>query len=540
MSPILAGIGTLVLGLSLVPAASSGPLPGSGLVSRRVPGAIQPEWRHADFSRFQPRAVIKVRGQGAKAENTWLVPAAGERSDTDFWLLRYPNWTPAVLNSVGKPAPLTYDPQLKGRYDIILNMRAVDPVSAIGIRFADEEAVDVVRTAETTKALHYDQDVPWRTDQVLDDRSLVIETVGERVYLQGITFVPSNEGVQTRRVATDHVTVARRKGRHFAFPGITRLPGGQLAVVYRDGVAHVCPFGQIALVRSGDNGRTWGPPETVVDTPSDERDPSIHTLPDGNTLVTFNTWNSWMSTPSLKEKYAEQSARIGRDGFNTYTGRLLVLSSDGGKTWGERRSLPAFSPHGPVVLPSGELFYISSRTVKPRRLIQLWQNSPEAETWTRWAVVAESEWEPSTDQRVPVFGEPHLAALPNGTWLASLRVNSDGYVRQCRSTDGGRTWTKPKRLGVRGFPQHVLPLRDGRLLMTYGYRYQPYGVRAVLSRDNGVTWDLADEIILRMGAPSWDLGYPVSLELDDGLVLTVYYTNDASGDCFIEGAFYRP
>jgi len=76
--------------------------------------------------------------------------------------------------------------------------------------------------------------------------------------------------------------------------------------------------------------------------------------------------------------------------------------------------------------------------------------------------------------------------------------------------------------------------------MTYGYRYKPYGIRAVLSRDNGRTWDLADEIILQLGAPSWDLGYPVSIELSEELVLTVYYTNDATGDCYIEGAFYRP
>jgi len=102
---------------------------------------------------------------------------------------------------------------------------------------------------------------------VLDDRKLVIGTVGERVYLQGIAFVPAGRGMETRRVATDHVTVARQEGRHFAFPGITRLPNGELAVVYRDGVAHVCPFGRIAMVRSADNGHTWGAPEAVADSP---------------------------------------------------------------------------------------------------------------------------------------------------------------------------------------------------------------------------------------------------------------------------------
>jgi len=40
--------------------------------------------------------------------------------------------------------------------------------------------------------------------------------------------------------------------------------------------------------------------------------------------------------------------------------------------------------------------------------------------------------------------------------------------------------------------------------------------------------------------PGRDLGYPVSIELDDARVLTVYYHVQDDGLCFIEGAFYRP
>jgi hypothetical protein len=65
-------------------------------------------------------------------------------------------------------------------------------------------------------------------------------------------------------------------------------------------------------------------------------------------------------------------------------------------------------------------------------------------------------------------------------------------------------------------------LADGRVLCTYGYRRPPYGQRACISRD-GITWDPGNEILLRGDAPNHDLGYPASLEIERGIVLTVYY-----------------
>ena len=49
----------------------------------------------------------------------------------------------------------------------------------------------------------------------------------------------------------------------------------------------------------------------------------------------------------------------------------------------------------------------------------------------------------------------------------------------------------------------------------------PYGQRARISRDDGATW--SDEIILRDDGPDGDLGYPCSVELPGGDILTVYY-----------------
>ena len=60
--------------------------------------------------------------------------------------------------------------------------------------------------------------------------------------------------------------------------------------------------------------------------------------------------------------------------------------------------------------------------------------------------------------------------------------------------------------------------------MIYAWRQSPpYGIRGMISRDEGQTW--SDEFIIRDDGASPDLGYPVALEREDGAILTVYYHN---------------
>jgi hypothetical protein len=73
----------------------------------------------------------------------------------------------------------------------------------------------------------------------------------------------------------------------------------------------------------------------------------------------------------------------------------------------------------------------------------------------------------------------------------------------------------------------MLRLRDGRLAVTYGYRAEPYGIRARVSADAGQSWGA--EIILRADGASWDLGYPRSVQRADGRIVTVYYFHAAAG-----------
>jgi hypothetical protein len=82
-------------------------------------------------------------------------------------------------------------------------------------------------------------------------------------------------------------------------------------------------------------------------------------------------------------------------------------------------------------------------------------------------------------------------------------------------------------------------LKEGRLVLTYGYRRPPFGIRARISDDDGRTW--TPEFVLRDDGGSWDLGYPRTLMRPDGLLVTVYYFNTGSkSERFVAATIWDP
>lgn len=95
------------------------------------------------------------------------------------------------------------------------------------------------------------------------------------------------------------------------------------------------------------------------------------------------------------------------------------------------------------------------------------------------------------------------------------------------SPDDGRTWYKlaEPTIETHGNPPHMIWLKDGRIALVYGFREEPYGIRARISADRGVTW--GEEIHLRDDGASWDLGYPRTVQRADGKCVTAYYFHDS-------------
>lgn len=126
---------------------------------------------------------------------------------------------------------------------------------------------------------------------------------------------------------------------------------------------------------------------------------------------------------------------------------------------------------------------------------------------------------------------PSTIRLPDRTLLSAVRVHEgtgnriDLYV----SRDDGSTWTRQGEVAetgaFNGNPPSLVRLRDTRLCVTYGYRSEPYSIRARISNDNGKTW--GDVLTLRDGGAAMDVGYTRTVQRPDGKLVTVYYFNDA-------------
>ena len=332
----------------------------------------------------------------------------------------------------------------------------------------------------------------------------------------------------------EHFTVCAVRNRHLAFPGFAVLPSGDWAAVFREGEAHVCPYGRICIVYSKDQGRHWSAPICIADSASDLRDPSIHALSDGRILVTHGGWNSWMHFGGTKNRYPSETEYIKQAGPQNFGNAFCYLfSSDNGESW-TKTKIRSFAPHGPCCA-NGRFYQPRIIMRDGRRVVQMLIGNADATEWKGPYTIADIPYNQPLD-----FQEPHTACLPDGTLITALREPNFGYMYTSSSTDDGVTWSEPVKTPVRGFPIHLLPLKDGRLLATYGYRYYPFGVRACLSHDGGRAWDIKNELVIQNNGMDVDLGYPVSMQLQDGSLVTVYYHQTSERPtCFIEGARWR-
>lgn len=102
------------------------------------------------------------------------------------------------------------------------------------------------------------------------------------------------------------------------------------------------------------------------------------------------------------------------------------------------------------------------------------------------------------------------------------------WIDLYESTDNGASFhhlAQPvPKAGSGGNPPALIRLQDGRLCLTYGYRAAPFAIYARLSDNNGKSW--SEVIPLREGGACSDLGYPRTLQRQDGTLVTTYYFND--------------
>lgn len=307
------------------------------------------------------------------------------------------------------------------------------------------------------------------------------------------------------------------------WPTIARRKNGQLLVVCSGGrESHVCPFGRVELMRSDDGGETWGWPCVVMDCEIDDRDAGVLETAQGTLLITSFTslaYERRLSPDRPRWQAAHNRLSAEQRQKLVEIREWMIRSTDEGLTWSGRFDSVVNSPHGPTQLADGRLLYAGKemRTGSNGR-IGVSESTDDGATWNWLAEIPTREGDTHRD-----YHELHAVETADGRIIAQIRNHNDQHrheTLQCESADGGRTWTAPASIGVWGYPSHLLRLRDDRLLMTYGHRRSPRGNQARISEDHGRTWS---EPMILSGDGTGDLGYPSTVELDDGTLVSVWY-----------------
>lgn len=303
------------------------------------------------------------------------------------------------------------------------------------------------------------------------------------------------------------------------FPVVATVTGTDVVILWRAGAGHMGVAGRLEAVRS-DDGETWSEPVAVADGKWDDRNPAVGVTAGGVIVVAYH----------VNGCYGDAGQ------YDPQLGRLrtrLTRSRDGGRTWEDAYPLSltdfdGLSPYGQMLtVDDGSLLmpiYGSTEWKKDRKAKSssfLLRSADEGLTWGLHSRVGEG------------INESAFLPLPGGEMLAVVRSGvTDAHLLRTHA-DAAMKWTAPTDITApHEHPACLTALSDGTVLLAYGHRMKPFGVRGRISRDNGRSWLGDVEIIFSDAADNWDCGYPSAVRLADGRVVTAFYATPGEADAW--------
>lgn len=353
----------------------------------------------------------------------------------------------------------------------------------------------------------------------------------------------------------EHTVIYENGFRHLHPADIIRLKNGDLLIMTREASEHYASDGDIVMLRSKDGGKTWGDRQVIGAESSDERQGCAVQMNDGTIVmgVYYNdlynvdgTYGAYFNWKTQKEEARKT------DPGKRYLGAYIITSDDNGYTWSkpqylDTKDMPFKNLEGPtdapLELPDGSILmgviaYSPNGQAGNKASVML-RSEDKGKTWKYISTMADDP-----EDKLGGFMEPGIVRTKTGRIVTVMRNHGQDHAMYATySDDDGKTWAPVQKTSMIGHPADLIQLSDGRVMVTYGIRTGPHakpgGIRACFSSDNGKTWDISAETQLRNDFLNWDTGYPESVELPDGQVLTVYYYN-LFGKYFLGGTFWKP
>lgn len=286
-------------------------------------------------------------------------------------------------------------------------------------------------------------------------------------------------------------------------PGIEIAPNGRLWAAFYSGGDTEGPDNFVALVTSGDDGKTWSDIRYVVDPDGLVRayDPCLWHDPAGN------LWLFWAQS------------------YSYYDGRCGVWASicpDSGSESPEwsapRRIADGIMMNKPTVLESGDWLLPTAvwacndsalNSLPEERFSNVYRSADSGATFEKLG---------TADVPNRHFDEHMIVERRDGSlWML---VRAFYGIGESESTDGGRTWS-PGRQSPLGGPSSrffIRRLQSGRLLLVNHYEFRGRShLTALLSDDDGRTWPA--RLLLD---PRPDVSYPDGAQGADGRIYVIY------------------
>ena len=281
---------------------------------------------------------------------------------------------------------------------------------------------------------------------------------------------------------------------------------------------------RMKIYHSGNNGDTWTRRETHGAALLG-KEPALQVLQDGTLLLItshphgFRVHRSedggttWSVTP-IGNAWEDEDAHWEPGGYDTV--RNVLEEEDGSLL------MPLSTSVEPDTGTATQTWLFRSRDGG-----RSWRKTTRAEVW---------------DYPETMFGEAMFLRHRDGRLLAACRTDgcppiagpmpagarppaggeAGNFLVLTESADNGATWSTPRTVsGYAEVHAHLLALRDGRLLMSYASYHVPYGVWAVSSNDGGQSWQHDRRVCLALSLGPYT-GWPTSVELPDGEIVTVY------------------
>ncbi|MSP11986.1 MAG: hypothetical protein EXR62_03395 [Chloroflexi bacterium] len=329
-----------------------------------------------------------------------------------------------------------------------------------------------------------------------------------------------------------------------AWPNLTLLPNGEVAAIIFNQPSHGRWEGDVECWVSADEGRRWErrgvvaahepgsvrlnvaaglahdgalvaivwgiAPKPPPPAPGQEQ-PLTYALPRPQSFP--GTLGSMVIPPPPPEK---------RPDISQILDNLVCRSTDGGRSWTRTASFAL--PDGVSwLVPFGDIERSPDGTLA---VTSYWEDRDgKAALYLSRSRDDGQSWGDSVLMGADNYNETDLLCLDARRWLAAARTTQDQHLELLVSEDGGYHWSPSGPLTLPyQHPGHLLRLSDGRILLTYGIRnHGQYAVGARLSADAGRSW--GPPLILVDLDDATDGGYPSSVQLADGTIISAYYTN---------------